>query len=317
MTHILLSPTTLAGADGASDLVCVGPPTLQTLARVRDRICDADSGVDGAIIDLRAGEIEEVTLTALAELRRPLMDWLTHSAGAHPRVVPITVLCADAPAVRRLLDFAERVYDCPSFWFATGWEILAHRRFDGATDDDGNLFRDGLLALDRLRNHPLVADGDRAEELRACAVDALGPGLDAFERPWHPSGTRRHLQIIVPSTYQLRGGGSVLLSTPHINEVLRYLVVELTARARGVPSHEAGCTILRGEGWWYSPQARRWIDEEVRSAHIYLRIEPRQARSVVRYLRFAWLQDTIFCTLDGRAVEPEEPVDPAIQDRDW
>ena len=305
MRKLLFSRHVAADKIVASDLTCVGPPDREHLEDLRIRSAQRRLDVCGAVLDVRGG-LDGDDIHALFEVRQPLLDWITNAfhAEVRPHVFPLVVLCDDAPFARRLIDFAERDYDCPSFWFATGCEVLAERR-DGTAMPDGEALLDAALAaLRRLEAHPLVAGGQRADELfKEHHVDALGAGRRAFERPWRVEGHIRDLCIVVPSTYQLEGGTSVTLNAGIVNDVLRHVVVKLTATPDGAPSEAAGCTLLEGEGWWYSRHARRWVDEPVRAAHIHLCIEERQAQSLVRYLRFAWLQDTIFCTLDGKVVD--------------
>lgn len=310
MRQVLFSHHFPRGLIGRARLDCLGPPNPEVLAAELSARARCDIG--GIVVDLRGHPLDDDIARAVTELRAPLCEWLSGLVAERPHNCPLVLLCEDEACLRGLVGFAKRVCDCPSFWFATGCELLLTAAGadpkEKEEDDDGG---DGVLAgavaaLRRLAAHPLVAEGVRGDELfYEHRVDALGVGRRAFVRPRRGmGGKRRELRVVVPSTFQIEGGTSVELPRPDLDRVLRHVVIELTADRPGVPSKEAGCTLLEGQGWWYSADAGRFVDERVRVAHIQLEIEEEQVASLVRYLRFAWLQTTIFCTLDGAVVEP-------------
>lgn len=306
MRQLMFSHRFPRGRIGGTGVDCLGPPHPEVLAA--ELTLAAPCTIAGVVVDLRGRAWDDETAGAVAALREPLCNWLSGRLTERPHNYPLVILCQDDGALRRLVDFAKWECDCPSFWFATGCELLLARG-EPADESDGEL-EGALAALQRLGAHPLVAEGQRGGELFAtCRVDALGRGRQAFERPVHGGAggggrRRRELRVVVPSTFQIEGGLSVELPRPEVDRVLRHVVIELTSREPGAVSEEAGCTLLEGVGWWYSSGAGRFIDESVRVAHIQLEIEKQQVASLVRYLRFAWLQTIIFCTLDGQVVEP-------------
>ena len=157
-------------------------------------------------------------------------------------------------------------------------------------------------AVTRLQGHPIVAAKDRALELfGTCKVDALTRGEDAFQRP-KKKVHRRELSLFLPGTYQSEGGASHPLSNDLVIPVLRHIVLAYTGN-EGRPSETTGYTLIPGAGFWFSQNAMTYVEEPIQIAVIHLEnVDLPRVRSLIRYLRFAWLQDMVFATLDGQAV---------------
>jgi len=82
---------------------------------------------------------------------------------------------------------------------------------------------------------------------------------------------------------------------------VRYCVVAL-AGDKGRKTGECGYTSLPGRGWWYSEGTGRDVVEGVDWIIVHAKVTLAQAQAAAAYLRWAWLQDFVFMTLDGRAV---------------
>ncbi len=278
-----------------------GPPTEETIHRLSGRL----SNYDGVVIDIRECKIPEAVsiIDAVASLRSDVCRWVATPGVDKPRTVALVLFVGSPPDERALIDYATEHLDCPSFWFVTGCEIVIVPREE--TDISlYNLFVRSKAAFDRLSLHPLLSEGERGKKLFAeHRIDALRKGDDAFRRL---VGTEevRELRIVLPSTYQLEGGASIPLPGHLVEAVFRHVVIELTGKVRGVPTAKTGYTLLDGRGSYFSEKSGRHVEETIHLAQVHLKISVAQAKSLVRYLCFAWLQDEVFCTLDGKVVDP-------------
>jgi hypothetical protein len=307
MAVALISGDRPDGSGGDYDLV--GPLVERTF----NRLSRSQSTYDGVVVDLREQPLTDDLLEGVASLRKDLCWWVTTPGVDRPRMVGV-VLLVDKPSVEReLIDYAALRMDCPSFWFATGCEIVIESPGADVTHwMAGDGVKQCAAALKRLSLHPLIADGDRGAELfRDCGVDALGVGRDAFLRRIPRDfrmacGDPSELRVVLPSTYQLEGGATMPLPGDMVGAVFRHVVTELTGKGegRGRPSEDTGFSVLHGRGSYYSEKRGQHVEEAIQLAQIQLEISRDQVRSLVRYLRFAWLQDSVFCTLNGKVVQP-------------
>ena len=302
------------------------------------------------VIDFRGWDnrLDHDLLQAIAERRSGLLNWvLDKDAGdVPPSAIPIVLICATQGMVRDLRTWATVTLGVPSFWFAAGIEVLVvderETRIDVLAEQKLRPLVDGVdRAMHRLHQHPLLADGPRARELFAKSdmkpeSESTGglklPAIRGLQYEYElPTA---ELRIVLPGTYQLKGGLSVPLDRDLIDDVLLYVVTRLTATKSGNPSGGTGYTLLEGHGLWFNDEAQRFVEEPVRLALTHLhygekydpkverpdeakltegerkaRYRIRQEKShqdlrtqmneVARYLRFAWLQDVVFVTLDG------------------
>jgi hypothetical protein len=278
----------------------------------------------GLVIDLRSVDLAEIPdyFARVASLRRTALDWVRGAARGHAkpdaaRPVVMVLPVGGREAMTRWLD----LHGGPALWFSLGIDVLEAGRL--GTNDDGIAPRrrpsDGEAivkvaaeAIKRLRVHPLVAMGERARSLfrtphgDRAILSPLYTHYDDRGFPACPDGSDARpaapceLGIICPGTYQLEGSLSVPLPSEVRRSVLHHVLARITPRSR------RGYTALQGRGWWLNDMTAEGIEEPVDLVLIHTRLRPQVAKRVAAYLRWAWLQDEVFVTFDGRAL-PMEP----------
>jgi len=261
------------------------------------------------VFDLRDVGLQELSrrdrgvLWQVEEARRDLLRWITGHGRRPEAVPPIVLVHSGSSQVHHLqAEYARR--GVPSFLFSLGIEVV-----DATLQAPTKLVSCVQAAIGRACAHPLVARSSRADELFGSRkVDASFEGLPTFIRmPRREStggGDHKHeLRITVPSTYQIKGGHSIPLPDIIRDEVVRQVVTTLTCGEHKEPTYDTGYTLLPGSGCWFSTNAGLHVQEAVSLLLSHLsRIDENSAKSIARYLRFSWLQDYVFATLDGKVV---------------
>ena len=277
--------------------------------------CDPDAAL---VLDLRFLERSQLgrLLSRLVTIRQPLMAWLTGTGPRPPRCPPVVLLLSPTSPAAYFNRWAGWFLDCPAFWFAAGFELVDGPALPPETDDPTPLVELIKPRLDRLEQHPLVIMGPRADELFKDSkhkLSGLGPGRHAYDRTFINADKPQEVRIAMPGTFQLEGGLSVPLPAGLTHEVIKRVLLSIAGHEEAVtegelqgwryrPSEYTGCTLIPGNGWWYSANASQYVDEPIELAMSHLKVDSRHLKSLERYLRFAWLQDAVFITQGGAVI---------------
>lgn len=239
----------------------------------------------------------------LASLRMPALGGLVAPGpgSAKPDAEPVVVLVQGDPAAEGgLREYAWR-HGGPALWFAMGYAILVQRPGSGELTK-----AHAEAARARLRAHPICEEGgNRWADLfsqRKVDGDPSGyPTIDPCQLGESPR--RAELVFAVPTTYQRADGTSDLIPHDVRWDTVKWVLLRLTGTPGGAYGAESGYTTWRGGGWWFHDRRREPVDEGVDLVSIHAPVSAAMAWSTVRYLRWAWLQEEVFATLDGRRVE--------------
>lgn len=287
----------------AMELGCdvAGPPTIELLSAVNTAMTVAPKhrDFDGLIVDLRGEAGSDDVFRAIVGLRSRFLAWLGKQNAVPTSNVPLVLI---GGAVE--LDAARRWSvrrGGPALWFSLGVELVE-------ASEDGVPWQAVRASVDRLKSHPVVQMSTRIHTIFPSGSPAVtclawhdgvpaAPVLNDTDRP----GEMKELGFPCPSTFELQGGLSAPLPADLREAVVRYCVVAL-AGDQGRKTGACGYTSLPGRGWWYSEGTGRDIVEGVDWIIVHARVSLAQAEAAAAYLRWAWLQDYVFMTLDGRAV---------------
>lgn len=290
---IAMGPATAGAVDG-----------LLTTARAENTV------VAEIVVDLRdSGLDRDWNLDELVRIREPFFAWLRGSEERPASNTRVVLLCPGRGAIDHLVAWASRPEncDCPSFWFASGFELLDVPTPEQEGGDEATVTRLVSDALARLKLHPFVAMAHRADEIVGDIAFHFTErlGTPSFKRPNFADrslGRPAEVKLILPGHYELEDGTLAMIPGQLPRAVLRHLLVELTGADPMRPSARTGCALLPASGWWWAGSAGREAEENAELALFFARVDRGDVASLMSYLRFAWLQDDVFATWQDSAI---------------